>query len=95
MILRCRLCHADIAVFDPARLDLPLASAMFGPLAPGFAPPFAPGTAWEEMRCPHCRHHPQGYDPAGQGSLATDAGEWTLPRPAAAHAKHTSAKRGN
>ena len=95
MILRCRLCQTDIAAFDPARLTSPLASAVFGPLAPGFAPPFVPGAAWEEVRCPHCRHHPQGYDPAGQGSLATDAGEFLLPRPAAAQAKRTSAKRGN
>ena len=95
MILRCRLCHAAIAAFDPARLTPPLSSAVFGPLAPGFPPPFLPDAPWDEARCPHCRHHPQGYDPAGRESLATDAGETPLPRLQTADAKRKTAKRGN
>jgi len=95
MILRCRICHAAIAAFDPARLSLPLSSAVFGPLAPGFPPPFSPDAPWDEARCPHCRHHPQGYDPAGRESLATDAGEAPLSRPHPTAAKRAAAKRGN
>lgn len=74
MILRCRLCHAAIAAFDPADLRPPLTGAMFGPLEPGFPPPFAPDAAWEDVRCPHCRHHPQGYGPAGRDVLETGDG---------------------
>lgn len=95
MILRCRLCHAAIAAFDPARLIPPLSCAVFGPLAPGFPPPFPPDAPWDQARCPHCRHHPQGYDPAGRESLATDAGDTPLPRPRTADAKRPTAKRGN
>ena len=95
MILRCRLCHAAIAAFDPARLTLPLDGAVFGPISPGFPPPFMPDAPWEDARCPHCRHHPQGYEPAGRDSLATDAGEMPLPRPHATAAKRKTAKRGN
>ncbi len=91
MILRCRLCHADIAAFDPADLDPPLSGAVFGPLEPGFPPPFDPEVPWELARCPYCRHHPQGYEPAGRERLLTDAGE----RPLAPAAKTRTAKRGN
>ena len=94
MILRCRICHAAIAAFDPARLTLPLDGAVFGPISPGFPPPFMPDAPWEDARCPHCRHHPQGYEPAGRDSLATDAGDLPLPRPQTA-AKRKTAKRGN
>lgn len=95
MILRCRLCHAAVAAFDPAGLTPTPDSAAFGPLAPGFPPPFVPDAPWEAVRCPHCRHHPQGYDPAGRHSLATDAGEFPLPRATAANAKRKTATRGN
>lgn len=78
MILRCRLCHAAIAAFTPADLRLPLTGAMFGPLEPGFPPPFAPGVSWEDARCPFCRHHPQGYDPADRGALETDDGRYVV-----------------
>jgi hypothetical protein len=79
MILRCRLCHASIAAFDPADLRLPLLGAMFGPLEPGFPPPFDPEAAFAHARCPYCGHHPQGYEPAGADSLETDAGAFVLP----------------
>ena len=78
MILRCRLCHASIAAFDPADLRLPLLGAMFGPLESGFPPPFDPEVAFVHARCPYCGHHPQGYEPAGADSLETDAGAFVL-----------------
>ncbi len=79
MILRCRLCHAAIAAFDPADLRPPLLGAVFGPLEPGFPPPFDPEASFEHARCPYCRHHPQGYDPAGRASLETDRGDLAIP----------------
>lgn len=81
MILRCRLCHAAIAAFDPADLNPPLLGAVFGPLEPGFPPPFDPEAAFDNARCPYCRHHPQGYDPAGKDSLDTDQGPVAIPVP--------------
>ncbi|WP_428562113.1 MAG: hypothetical protein ACP59X_20550 [Solidesulfovibrio sp. DCME] len=79
MILRCRLCHAAIAAFDPADLRPPLTGAVFGPLETGFPPPFDPEIPFEHARCPFCRHHPQGYDPAGRESLETDRGAIVIP----------------
>jgi hypothetical protein len=79
MILRCRLCHASIAAFDPADASLPLSSAMFGPLEPAFPSPFDPDAPWDAARCPFCRHHPQGYDPAGQDRLDTNEGVFVPP----------------
>lgn len=78
MILRCRICHANIAAFDPAVTIPPLTGAMFEPLEPGFPPPFVVGEPWETVRCPYCRHHPQGYDPAGRDRLDTEAGVYVL-----------------
>ena len=101
MILRCRLCHAPIAAFDPARLNLPPQSAAFEPLETGFPPPFPPDDPWDTVRCPHCRHHPQGYDPDGRDSLDTDQGLFPLPRPKApvpaaqTKPREKNAKRGN
>lgn len=74
MILRCRLCHAAIAAFDPAVVTLPLTGAMFGPLQPGFPPPFDPDAPWDAARCPFCRHHPQGYAPQDRDRLDTPDG---------------------
>lgn len=74
MILRCRLCHASLAAFDPTELCPPLPGAVFGPLEPGFPPPFDPEVPFAFARCPYCGHHPQGYDPAGRDSLETDQG---------------------
>ena len=81
MILRCRLCHAPIAAFDPASLRPPLTGAVFEPLDAGFPPPFPPDVPWDMARCPHCRHHPQGYAPDGACSLETDQGPCPLPEP--------------
>jgi hypothetical protein len=78
MILRCRLCHTAIAAFDPADATPPLSGAMFAPLEPGFPLPFDPAAPWKMARCPFCRHHPQGYDPAGQDRLETNDGEYVL-----------------
>jgi len=94
MILRCRLCHAAIAAFDPADVTPPISGAMFGPLTPGFPPPFAPDAAWDAARCPFCRHHPQGYEPAGRQTLATDAGEF-VPASARIVSNTRQRKQGN
>lgn len=79
MILRCRLCHSSIAAFDPTDLRLPLLGAMFGPLEPGFPPPFDPDVPFAQARCPYCHHHPQGYEPSGRDSLETDRGALAIP----------------
>jgi hypothetical protein len=76
MILRCRLCHASIAAFEPTDVIPPLSGAMFGPLEPGFPLPFDPAAPWAAARCLFCRHHPQGYDPTGQDQLDTADGEY-------------------
>jgi len=82
MILRCRLCHAAIAAFDPTDLTPPLTGAVFGPLEPGFPPPFDPEASFDDARCPYCRHHPQGYAPDGRDSLETDQGTLAIGQPA-------------
>lgn len=87
MILRCRLCHAAIAAFDPATVIPPLTGAMFAPLEPGFPPPFDSQAPFDTARCPYCRHHPQGYEPAGQNSLDTDQGLFTIRQPAKRRAR--------
>ena len=86
MILRCRLCHAAIASFDPAALTPPLTGAMFDPLEPGFPPPFNPDTSFDDARCPYCRHHPQGYAANGRDSLETDQGPLVIAQAAGKHA---------
>ena len=92
MILRCRLCHAAIAAFDPADVSPPFSGAMFRPLKPGFPPPFVSDASWDAARCPFCRHHPQGYEPDGRRTLATDDGDFAP----AAHpaAQNRQRKRG-
>uniref|UniRef100_I2PYM6 Uncharacterized protein n=1 Tax=Desulfovibrio sp. U5L TaxID=596152 RepID=I2PYM6_9BACT len=95
MILRCRLCHAAIAAFSPADLRLPMTGAMFGPLEPGFPSPFDPEASFDAARCPFCRHHPQGYDPAGRATLETGTGPWPVGGPVRRAAKAHSKKEGN
>lgn len=95
MILRCRLCHAAIAAFSPADLSLPLSGAMFGPLAPGFPPPFDSEAPWDAARCPFCRHHPQGYDPAGRATLETGTGSWPVGGTSRRTAEVRPEKEGN
>ena len=95
MILRCRLCHAVIASFEPADLTPPLSGAMFGPLEPGFPPPFDPDAAWDSARCPYCRHHPQGYESATRDLLETSDGLYRVRRSARPRVtKQVSQKKG-
>lgn len=94
MILRCRLCHAAIAAFDPARLTPPLTSAVFEPLAPGFPPPrrTLPGT---KRAVRTAAIIPRATIRPSRESLATDVGELPLSRPHPTAAKRAAAKRGN
>ncbi|UJX42643.1 hypothetical protein K9F62_08220 [Desulfovibrio sp. JY] len=94
MILRCRLCHAAIAAFDPTDLTPPLTGAVFGPLEPGFPPPFDPEASFDDARCPYCRHHPQGYAPDGRDSLETDQGTLAIGQPAIRREARKRARKG-
>ncbi|MDQ7832316.1 MAG: hypothetical protein RDU30_11310 [Desulfovibrionaceae bacterium] len=62
MIVRCEMCFSDIGSCDPGAVHAPLAGAMFGPLGPGFTPPFAPDAPFEAPLCPICGRRAMGYD---------------------------------
>jgi len=62
MIVRCEMCFSDIGSCDPATVHAPLSGAMFGPLGPGFTPPFAPDAPFEALLCPLCGRRAVGHD---------------------------------
>lgn len=62
MIVRCEMCFSDIGSCDPGTVHAPLAGGMFGPLGPGFTPPFAPDAPFEALLCPICGRRAVGHD---------------------------------
>jgi len=62
MIVRCEMCFSDIGTCDPGTVRALLAGGMFGPLGPGFTPPFAPDASFEALLCPLCGRRAVGHD---------------------------------
>lgn len=62
MIVRCEMCLSDIGTCDPGGVHAPLAGHMFGPLGPGFTPPFPPDAPFEALLCPLCGRRAVGHD---------------------------------
>ncbi|UJX41701.1 hypothetical protein K9F62_03085 [Desulfovibrio sp. JY] len=72
MVLVCEMCGTQLGTFEPESLAMPLTGAMFGPLGPGFAPPFDPAASWEFLLCPLCRKRAMGWDVSAPDLLRPD-----------------------
>lgn len=83
MVLVCEMCGTHLGTIEPEALAMPLTGAMFGPLGPGFAPPFDPAAAWEFLLCPLCHKRAMGWDMDAPGllrpeRLLTTGGYWIV-----------------
>lgn len=72
MIVRCEMCLSDIGTYDPGAVRAPLAGHMFGPLGPGFTPPFPPDAPFEGLLCPLCGRRAVGHDLERPEAFRTD-----------------------